>query len=460
MQRIAAIAWLTVKAALRFRLVLVLAVLLIGSVVALPLVIKDDGTARGFTQIILTYTLSTITGLLGFSTLWLACGTLARDIEEAQIQVVAVKPIARWQIWLGKWLGIVALNGVLLAVSTGAVFALMQWRAQRLPPEQQTILRNEVMVARGSVREELPDFEPMVEQELRRRIEASKTPLTDLEYMRKQISEQIKAVHQVIRPGYGRQWAFELGKDLEALRDQPFFIRTRFNVAQVGSTQNYLGIWEVGDPATGRPVYETNMTMAAETFYEIPIPPNLFNNDGVLLVRFLNQNETALLFTVEDGIEVLYRQSGFGINFVRGVIILFLWLGLLAALGLAASTFLSFPVAAFVSLAVLIVCFSSGIIALVLEQGTVFEVNHDTGVADEKRTLDYVALPVFKVMLAVINMVRGFSPIDSLSTGRSITWEQIGLAVAQIGVIASGILALIGISVFSRRELAAAQSNH
>src|SRR5512140_1211220 len=101
MQRLSAITWLTWKAAFRFRLFLVIAVLLLTSVVALPILIKDDGTARGFTQILLTYTLSAITGLLGLSTLWLACGTLARDIEDCTLQTVAIKPIARWQIWLG-----------------------------------------------------------------------------------------------------------------------------------------------------------------------------------------------------------------------------------------------------------------------------------------------------------------------------------------------------------------------
>jgi len=69
MQKIFAIAGLTWKAALRFKLFLVIAVLLILAVVGLPLVIKDDGTAQGFTQIILTYTLSAITALLGLSTL-------------------------------------------------------------------------------------------------------------------------------------------------------------------------------------------------------------------------------------------------------------------------------------------------------------------------------------------------------------------------------------------------------
>src|SRR5689334_1841467 len=140
MQRLFAICWLTWKAALRFRLFIVVAGLLLASVVLLPLLIKDDGTARGFTQILLTYTLTTISALLGLSTLWLACGTLARDIEECQMQVVAVKPIARWQIWLGKWLGIVSLNAALLALAGVSIFALLQWRASRLPVEVQKVL--------------------------------------------------------------------------------------------------------------------------------------------------------------------------------------------------------------------------------------------------------------------------------------------------------------------------------
>src|SRR6185369_287991 len=132
MQRVFAVTSLTWKAAFRYRLFWVLSVLLLATVVGLPLLIKDDGSARGFTQILLTYTLSTISALLGLSTLWISCGTLARDIEDCQIQVVAVKPIARWQIWLGKWLGLVSLNAALLALAGLCVFVLLQWRATRL----------------------------------------------------------------------------------------------------------------------------------------------------------------------------------------------------------------------------------------------------------------------------------------------------------------------------------------
>src|SRR5271167_3941425 len=117
----------------------------------------DDGPAHGVPQIIFTYTWSAITALLGLSTLWLSCGTLARDIEECQIQVVATKPIARWQIWIGKWLGIISLNAALLAISGACIYGLLQWRATKLPADEQKNLREQVLVARGSAKEQSYD---------------------------------------------------------------------------------------------------------------------------------------------------------------------------------------------------------------------------------------------------------------------------------------------------------------
>src|SRR5579862_1889309 len=157
MQQLFAIISLTWKAAFRYRLFWVIAFLLVGAVVGLPILVKDDGTAEGFAQILITYTLGAVSGLLGMCTLWLACGTLARDVEECQIQMVAVKPIARWQIWLGKWLGLVTLDAALLVVAGVSVFCLLQWRARGLPPRELAKLKNEVLIARGSVKEDNRD---------------------------------------------------------------------------------------------------------------------------------------------------------------------------------------------------------------------------------------------------------------------------------------------------------------
>ena len=53
--------------------------------------------------------------------------------------------------------------------------------------------------------------------------------------------------------------------------------------------------------------------------------------------------------------------------------------------------------------------------------------------------------------------MQNFSPIDSLSTGRGITWSELGLAFGQIVLLLGGIFALAGIVCFNRRELATAQ---
>ena len=71
--------------------------------------------------------------------------------------------------------------------------------------------------------------------------------------------------------------------------------------------------------------------------------------------------------------------------------------------------------------------------------------------------LDSVAIPVFRAALHIINLAEDFSPIDSLSTGRSITWHELGTAFGQIVLLLGGIIATVGIWSFSRRELATAQ---
>jgi hypothetical protein len=458
MQPLLAIAWLTWKAAFRFRLFLVVAVLLLASVVGLPLLIKDDGTARGFTQIVLTYTLSTITALLGLSTLWLACGTLARDIEDCTLQVVAIKPVARWQIWLGKWLGIMSLNAALLTLSGTSVYALLQWRATRLPADQQKILRNEVLVARGSAKVASLDKEIQVETDrvLRERLQKNPGLKADIVEVRKQILEQIKAEYQIVLPGYVHEWEIDLGSMRKLTNGQPVYLRIKFNAADRSTSGTFEGRWRIGVQRKTQLWHSEVMSLAPDTFHEFQFP-GYFDDKGVLTVAFLNANNTALLFPLEDGIEVLYPQGSFGLNFVRGVGIIFCWMALLATIGLASASFLSFPVAAFLSLGVLTLALSSGTISNAVTEGTLMGFNSETGQTGHS-AIDVVAIPIFRGVLGLINLAKNFSPIDALSTGRSVSWEDLARAFGQIVVLLAGCIGLVGIIVFSRRELATAQT--
>jgi hypothetical protein len=480
-QKIAAVMELTWKAAFRFRLFVVITALLLAAVVALPILIKDDGTARGFTQILLTYTLSSITGLLGVSTLWLSCGTLARDIEECQLQVVAVKPIARWQIWLGKWLGIMSINAALLAISGLSIFLLLQWRATKLPIEERKILENEILVARGSAKpaDAKPDIDAATEALLLQRL--SKTSTADLNpaqvqqrlqqllnemgpaqvkelnlpEIRKQLRQQVKSSFEEVPPGYTRQWQVDLGLAKYFLRGRPLQMRIKFNSADKSPSGTFQAVWRFGVPP--RLAQSSIMSLAPETFHEFPIPADLLDENGVLTINFMNVlNNTTLLFPVDEGIEVLYREGSFGPNFARGLGIIFCWMGLLAAIGLFGASFLSFPVAAFFALGILMVVFSSKTLENAVEEGTAGEYNQENGTV-KGLFLDRVAMPCFKATLFVINIPRQFSPVDSLSTGRSVTWPELGKAAGEVVVLFGGIFALTGMVILTRRELATAQ---
>jgi len=113
--------------------------------------------------------------------------------------------------------------------------------------------------------------------------------------------------------------------------------------------------------------------------------------------------------------------------------------GLAGGNRVAAASFMSFPVAAFFSVTILVVALSSGTLSNVVEQGGTAGENHETG-AVQQTPVDLVVLPIFKSILWVVNLVEGFSPIDSLSTGRSITWGQLGLAGLMNIVVLGGLV--------------------
>jgi hypothetical protein len=133
-------------------------------------------------------------------------------------------------------------------------------------------------------------------------------------------------------------------------------------------------------------------------------------------------------------------------------------MALLAALGLMAASFLSFPVATFFSLAMLVVVLSSGTLVDAVESGTVGVGDEEKGIAGHSAA-DVVLIPLFRGILAVVNLTKNVSPIDLLSTGRAISWGDLGMAFGQIVLLLGGIIAIIGIALFNRRELATAQGN-
>ncbi|MBM3846493.1 MAG: hypothetical protein FJ405_09440 [Verrucomicrobia bacterium] len=453
-----AIARLTWKSAFRSKMFWVLAGALLAAVALLPAVVKGDGTARGFVQVVLTYTLSLSAALLGFSTLWLSCGVMARDIEECQIQMVAVKPVGKWQIWAGKWIGLLMLNACLLAVAGVSILSVLEWRSRELTPQQQKILAEEVLVSRASFKPLMPPLDDIARRQFESIPEMAKLKGQEAKDAYMSIAEAVYQNAQLIAPNASKGWQFDLGAKATQLRDQPLYIRTRFYSASTNSGSLYRCQWQFANSESDVRNDTPSMRLAADSFHEFAIPSSLIDSKGRLIVIYQNLEPVTLLFSLIDSVEVLYRDGNFGFNLARGLAILLAWLSLLSAIALAAASITSFPVASFFTLSLLIVAWSGSSMAEAVANETVI-----AGSAMEFTTVrpivDAILLPLFKGLLTVLRLLDVASPIESLSGGRSISWLLVGSAWLQIVLLAGGLSGLFGIWLLSRRELASSQGS-
>ncbi len=455
LQRLFAVAWLTVKAAQRLRVVIALAVVLLTCVALLPFFIKHNGTARMFAQVLMTYSLYLCIGLMGLASLWISCGTHATDVDPGQLQLLAVKPAARWQIWLGRWLGIMTLNIVLLALAGGIAYGMLQWQSRKLPTDQQQVLAREVLVARGSAREPVVDLEADVEKVFARRQQEENLADLDPAMVRREIRDQLRARQETVAPNYRRMWDVDLAAHRTRLTGQPLHLRVKFHTASLKNDTSYQTVWVLGNVESGR-FARIPKQLTSMVFHEFAIPPDLIGSDGRLHIECENRDPNTLLFPLEDGLEVLFPEGGFAGNYVRALLVVACWLALLTASGLAAASFLSFIIASLLAMTLLLLAVSGNTFGGVLEDGTLLGTDHETGAANS-RALDGVALPVYRVLHALTQTLTSVSPIERLSEGRTITWAQLADAVARIILLGGGLTAAAGIFIFNRRELAREQ---
>ena len=503
-----AIAKQTLKAAVRYRLVFVLAITLLIIVFGLPLIVKSDGTAKGLVQLVLTYTLGATTALLGLASLWMGCGTLAREIEDNVMQMVAVKPITRWQIWFGKWIGIMLLNASLLVPTGFAIYFLIEASAPELKEGEQDKLRNEVLVSRSAVTIPEPDFTlnrgrayayskllalgktdtqfTTEEQKLRMSVsnpehilamlyggdyiqsieKASNSNKPEEELIREieELENQALGVarrsEEIILPGQPKRWEFQIDPDMvERVNKRPIYLRYRFSAGDEYDPKSHICTWRVGYgtgkewPTNGEP---KQLTIGSSVFHEmeLSVKGGVVPKTGQVVVEFLNLNDKPIKFELKDGPSILYHDGGFGLNLARGLMIIFFWLGLISAIGLMASSFLSFPVAAFMSIGILLISASTGTLEQIIEEEGISGVNHETGRKDRSTMVDNLAINMSKVLLRVTDLVWGYSPVENLSSGKTITWNSLLIAFVGIILIMAGIISAFGAFMFHRKELA------
>lgn len=454
MRQIWAIALISLRNAIRSRVVALLLTILLIGVIAIPLTVKSDGTLTGYIQILVRYTLGFSTAVLMLATVWAGCAAVAVEIQRKQIQLLATKPISPAQLWLGKWLGLVILNCAALAVCATTTYGLLRWstRADRLSVADRQQLAAEIIVARARVDPQPFEVDRIVrarfnELQTRGELPTNVPPAT-----------VIKALHdaavieaQTVPPGGKLAWRFELPAAAEA--ERAFQLRFKLSSSYLGLL-TIRGHWSIQREHAGQP-YEVTQEHPSSGQYSLTVPGTALQGTGALLVEYGNVSNTpvTLIFGPEAGLTLLVPVGGWLPNFARAILISACLLALIAALGVTAGSLFSMPVAAFVVFQVLVIFSTAGMIhALATRETSFAEVlpGHlaPTGWLDQAMLWFYRALEVLMMPL------QNHDPLAMVATGEWIPWSDVAWTVAKQLIVSSGCLMLLAVASLRRRELA------
>lgn len=476
--------------AIRMKIALVFIVGVAILIAVFPFVIDQEDFLKYRITSFLTWSLMATSALLSLMTVFLSIATITREQTKKQIFLTMTKPVHRGEYLLGKWLGITLLNLLLLSVACAGIYAFTMLLAAQpaRDAEDRLAVQSEVLVARKSVDPIAPnpaELAAMYDELLERLREEEPerygmpgdtahelSPADTADIQQKVMLRWFSIPNQS-----SKTYRFTGLNDAKQY-DQP--LQLRFKPKLAGSSLD--GFVFIGLRINGRYYQQPGITtaqgllkLAEGNFHTLNIDPAVLDENGNMDVEVYNPTpggvqQPALNFNPKDGIEVLYRVSDFEGNLVRSVGVIWLRLMFLAMLGLAAGTYLGFPVATLVCLLVYFTAAGNAYLTESLQYYAAFP-NQALPLWDKVLWLIAKAgsligegkyYDVFKMLIKLIGsgfvaIAPSFGDLNAtplVSDGRLVPTEMVVRAFVWSGVIWTGLTGFIGWMIFRGRELA------
>lgn len=454
MKTIRAIAEITIRGAIRSRVVLALLAVLCVVAGLLPSAIRGDGTMQGYMQVLLSYTLGFVRVILAVTSLWAGCAAISMEVEERQIQMTLTKPVHPVQLWLGKWLGIAVLNAALLAFAGLFIWGHVQWKAHaaELSEADRAILREQLLVSRIPIPPRLPDFDRLFAERWQTMEAGGQTP--DSPDMRAPLRQAFE--REWIRrefdagPGETCALAFRLPRRIQV--DRPLFLEYRFASSALGSP-DLSGLWEVRD-GRDRVRHRENVVHKPHRRHVLRIPPGTVEPGGELRAIYTNlSDKDTVFFNPSDQMALLAPSGSFAVNYGRTLAVLFCYLVFISGVGVTMGALFSMPVAAFCSVFVLLITNLDAYIHEMARE-TIFIETADPGMM--LMVIERVFKAVFHALDFVVAPLQTPSVLSLVTTGRLVSWALVGSVFFIKVCLYGGLLALLGGWVLRRREIARA----
>ena len=480
------IARTVVDEAIRMRIALVFIIGLLLLVPVLPFVLDPTERLEYRLKFFLTWSVAGTGLLLSLLTVLLSCSTICSEISNRQIFLSMSKSVSRAEYLLGKWLGISLLNLLLLSVAFGGVYAMARivQGSQVRERDDRLAVDEQVMVARVAISPKPPETQALEEMfnerltQLKREKPAQyEGELTEKD--RQGVLTSVLVKWHTIGKLQEQTFVFE---DVDRAKGFGRTVQLRLKPALSKTPPDEMvrmAFWLNNRPfpvdGTGR---HTSIALARNNFHVVDLPLAAVDEDGMLAVRIKNVDlrdpestvPASITFAPHSDIELLYTVGRFEPNLTKGMLLIWLRLVFLAALGLTAGTFLGFPVACLFTLMIycgaststfLVEALSEYAGSAIYQKGfgeTISELIRLVGLNLSQGSTGEAARLVLRIIgEVVVKLLPSFSahsPVPLLADGRLVPMEMVGWGVLSIGVLWGGGCALVGWWIFRNRELA------
>lgn len=472
--------------ATRMKISLVLIILMIFGLAVLPGLLNDEQPLRYRVQSFLQYSVTGVFWILAFLTLAFGIASITAEQREKVIWQTVTKPVAAWKYLLGKWLGIVGLNAVLLLVSASGIFLFTEYLRNQpaigesqaymgtdsVVSEDRFILESRVLTARKSqymtIPEELsresPEFQERVKDFIaqERLIDPNfATTPRDLEYVVNDLLEGTLRNYRSIPPGQSRDFRIE-GLQQAKAQNSPITLRLRIDAE--GNRPDVMYDMTFGLPRSLDPTPLTKK-MGLGYYHNISLTTEAISDDGVLDIIIINgrpvqtadrgmmiipNGSTAVM--PEKGLEISYRAGGYRANFMRVILVLWIKLGFLAMIAVCASTFLSFPVACLIAFGIFLLAEMSGFLINAAETYSTVDQKGNT------IWIKVITASVTNWAGQVFQTYNDLTPVRRLVDGRLMSWSSVAVGTGVLLTL-TGLLYGVAIAIFRKRELAIYSGN-
>ena len=237
------------------------------------------------------------------------------------------------------------------------------------------------------------------------------------------------------------------GQQVRIIVDPPIQLSYKATVTGDLPDQVLSSSWALRNP-TSNAVHLQDRRDPVDRPNTITVSSRIVDANGSVSVEFLNRTATSVRINPDD-LYILFNRGVFEWNYLRATLLMLLQLAFLAALGVLAGSFLSFPVAIVLCLALLLVALGRDFISGSVMISSIFA----PGV-DFITRAGYLSMQLMGLLLPDFTSTW---PSSSLADGLYIPW----VAVGQAGCLTVGIRCLatlaLGCLIFRKRELARVQ---